>query len=447
MPGFTPRSESGPSARIHLMFRSGAGGAALALVLAGCSASTAAEEESERVEVATWVQEVASSASPTPEPGDPVESPQAPSEPVEFTLVMAGDMLPHASVNKAADAALDAPDDGTYDFTPLMEPVRPWIENADIALCSLEVPLAPPGRDISAYPVFAAPNELTASLQALGWDGCATATNHSLDSGVAGLEHTLEVMDSIGMGHTGTGRTPEETVSPQFYEVEKDGATITIAHLSATTFHNDYTDPSQYAQSLHALEAEQIDRLAAEAREAGADIVVFTPHWGQEYWHEPDGLQQEIAATLAAGGNVDVVMGGHAHVPQPIVNLDGGVHGDGMWVAYSMGNFLSNQDEECCDISTASGLIMRAQITADPGTGEARVTGISWSGASVDTDGGQLLHPMQALVDGERPEGLTLTDDRIAARWDDLIGRMGEDLYDPAPPESGGAVVRVVPRG
>lgn len=408
-----------------------AASAALLVVLAAC---TPVEVSSEGTSAPATTP--AATAEPTPEP---TPTP----EPVEFTLVMAGDMLPHASVNKAADAAL--PGDGTYDFAPLMEEVRPWIENADIALCSLEVPLAPPGRAISAYPVFAAPNELTASLQAVGWDGCATATNHSLDSGVAGLEHTLDVMDSIGMGHTGTGRTPEETTSAQFYTVAKDGVEITIAHLSATTFHNDYTDPADYAPSLHALEADQIDRLAAEARVDGADIVVFTPHWGQEYWHEPDGLQQEIVATLAAGGNVDVVLGGHSHVPQPIVKADGGVDGDGMWVAYSMGNFLSNQDENCCNISTATGLLVRVNITAEP-SGDVRVAGVTWTANTVDTQGGQLLHPIQELVDGERPAGLTLTDARIQSRWDDLVGHMGQDLYDPAPPEAGGAVVTVVPR-
>jgi poly-gamma-glutamate synthesis protein (capsule biosynthesis protein) len=60
------------------------------------------------------------------------------------------------------------------------------------------------------------------------------------------------------------------------------------------------------------------------------------------------------AATLAASGQVDVVLGGHSHVPQPLIRLDGGADGDGMWVGYSMGNFLSNQDEKCCDITTAT---------------------------------------------------------------------------------------------
>lgn len=302
----------------------------------------------------------------------------------------------------------------------------------------------PRGRGPSAYPVFGAPEQLIDSLRRVGWDGCATATNHSLDRGVPGLVRTLEVMDEVGLGHTGTGRTPEETVSAQFYEVERDGASFTLAHLSATTFHNDYTDPSQYADSLHALDAEAIVELARGAREDGADLVLFTPHWGQEYWHEPDGLQQDVAATLAASGQVDVVLGGHSHVPQPLIRLDGGADGDGMWVGYSMGNFLSNQDEKCCDITTATAMIPRVEITV---TGEdVRVTDVTWSAAMIDTDGRQRLHPIQPLLDGDRPDGLTLTDERIRARWDAMTSVLGTDRYDPAPP-SGGAEVTVVPRG
>nr|NLD41247.1 CapA family protein [Actinomycetales bacterium] len=373
--------------------------------------------------------EPATTPPPTPEP-----------EAVVFSLVMAGDVLPHATVNRNASLG-----DGTYDYAPMMEYVRPWIENADLALCSLEVPIAPPGTEVSAYPVFGAPAELISSLQNVGWDGCATATNHSLDRRVAGLEHTLEIMDQVGMGHTGTGRTPEETVSPQFYEVAKDGAVLTVAHLSATTFHNDFTDPSQYADSLHALEATQIDQLAKQAKVDGADIVVFTPHWGQEYWKSPDGLQQEISAALARGGNVDVVLGGHPHVPQQLELVPGGPDGEGMWTAYSMGNFLSNQDEKCCNIATATGLFVNVEITREP-SGDARVTGATWSAGTVDTDGRQRLYPIQALVDGERWEGITLSDSRIQARYDDLIAQMGAEQYRPEPPEPGGAVVTVIPR-
>lgn len=384
---------------------------------------------------------VAASAPATAVPATPSPSPSpTPDPPVVFTLVTAGDVLPHATVNRNAQTA-----DGGYDYVPLMEPVRAWIEGADLALCSLEVPLAPAGEAPSAYPVFGAPEQLISSLQAIGWDGCATATNHSLDRRVPGLVRTLEVMDAVGLGHTGTGRTPEETVSAQFYTVEKDGAVLTLAHLSATTFHNDYTDPSQYADHLHALDAAQIVELARQARADGADIVLFTPHWGQEYWDEPDGLQQEIAATLAASGQVDLVLGGHSHVPQPLVKLDGGPDGAGMWVGYSMGNFLSNQDEKCCDISTATGLLLRSEITVSP-DGDAAVTGVTWSGATIDTAGRQRLYSIQQLRDGASFADLTLGPDRVQARWADLEAVMGLDAYAPAPPEPGGAVVTVIRR-
>ncbi len=381
----------------------------------------------------------ADTGAPTSPPVTEEPEPEPVPEPVVFTLVTAGDVLPHATVNRNAAVA------GGYDYVPLMEPVRPWIENADIALCSLEVPLAPPGQAPSAYPVFGAPEQLISSLQAIGWDGCATATNHSLDRRVPGLVHTLDVMDAVGLGHTGTGRTPEETVSAQFYDVEKNGVTLTIAHLSATTFHNDYTDPAQYAAHLHALDAARIVDLARQARADGADIVLFTPHWGQEYWHEPDGLQQSIAATLAASGEVDVVLGGHSHVPQPLVKLDGGPGGNGMWVGYSMGNFLSNQDENCCNIATATGLLVRTDITVSP-DGSAAVTGVSWSGATIDTAGRQRLYPIQSLLDGATAPELTLTPGRVQARWQKLESVMGLENYDPAPPEPGGAVVTVISR-
>lgn len=382
------------------------------------------------------------SPEPTDEP-EPTPEPEPEPEPVVFSLMMAGDVLPHATVLRNAEVG-----DGTYDFVPMMEPVREFIEGADLALCSLEVPLAPEGETPSAYPVFGAPVELLSSLKEVGWDGCATATNHALDRREPGLFRTIDAMDEVGLGRTGTGRDAEEAASAQFYEVEKDGVAITVAHLSATTFHNDYTDTAQFSSVLHGLtDANGIIDLARQARVDGADIVVFTPHWGQEYWKEPDGLQESIASDLAASGLVDVVLGGHAHVPQPLVKLPGGVRGNGMWVAYSMGNFLSNQDEKCCNVSTSTGMMPRVTIVAEGD--DVTVDDVTWSGAMVDTDGRQRLYPIQALLDGERPEGITLNPDRIRNRWNAMTAILGTEQYDPEPPGtdgSGGAAVTVIPR-
>lgn len=381
----------------------------------------------------------ATSAAPTTT--TPAASPSPESEPVSFTLVTAGDVLPHTTVNKDAQLA-----DGTWDYVPEMEPMRAYIEGADIALCHLEVPFAPEGEAITAYPVFGAPADLATSLKAIGWDGCSNASNHSLDKGREGLEYTIDVLDAAGLGHAGTGSTAAEAAAAQLYEVSRDGQSFVLAQISATTFHNDYTDPTQWSDVLSPLtDSASIIASAKAARAAGADIVVFTPQWGQEYWKEPDVLQQQLASEIAASGEVDVILGGHPHVPQPMVKLDGGPDGEGMWVAYSQGNFLSNQDEACCDISTSTGLIMEATIEVDGD--DARVTNVTWSGSTVDTAGMQRVYPIQSLLDGAQPELLTLSADRIQSRWESLVAIMGTDQYDPAaPPQTGGATVTVLPK-
>src|SRR5690606_40420202 len=83
---------------------------------------------------------------------------------------------------------------------------------------------------------------------------------------------------------------------------------------------------------------------ATAAREAGADLVVATIHWGVEYQLAPNVEQEAMAQALAESGQIDLVVGTHPHVPQPYALLDGGPDGSGMWVAWSLGNFISNQD-------------------------------------------------------------------------------------------------------
>ncbi|WP_255347162.1 CapA family protein [Cellulomonas sp. KRMCY2] len=142
--------------------------------------------------------------SPTP---TPTPTPTRPPDAV-FTLVAAGDVLLHEPVIGSARTA-----DG-YDFAPLLAPIQPWVAGADLALCHLEVPIAPPGTPTSGYPMFGAPVEITASLAANGWDGCSTASNHSVDRGLAGVVTTLDALDAAGLGHVGTARTAEEAAAP-----------------------------------------------------------------------------------------------------------------------------------------------------------------------------------------------------------------------------------------
>ena len=131
------------------------------------------------------------------------------------------------------------------------------------------------------------------------------------------------------------------------------------------------------------ISAEELTERAAEARADGADVVVVSAHWGTEYLHEPDETQRAYGQALADGGEVDLVLGSHPHTPQPLEQLEGGPDDEGMWVVWSMGNFLTNQDEACCVMETATGVIIHAEVEVSQDE-TTRVTEVDWSPVTVD---------------------------------------------------------------
>ncbi|ROR74042.1 CapA family protein [Bogoriella caseilytica] len=405
-------------------------------------------------------------AEPSPDPEtspEPTQEPEPEFEPAEFTIVSSGDVLPHATVNCSADWATtgDAweaypqnctqtwPGDGQgWDFYPLMAGVEHWIAGADLALCSLEVPIAPEGEQVTAYPMFGAPDELIAGLGELGFDGCNTATNHSMDRGSAGLMRTLDLLDEAGMGHVGTARTETEAEQPQLYVLERGGREITIAHIAGTTIDNGLPPPADQPWMVSDADPDRLSEQARQAREDGADLVIASLHWGIEYVHEPVTEQLEIAEALAADGQIDLIYGNHSHTPQPIETLDGGPHGTGMPVVWSMGNFISNQDELCCIMETATGTMVVATVAVDT-EGVAQVTDLQWAANTVDRLGAQRIWPLAELLEtdpAERPSGLQLSEADLERRYARVTEVMGTELERPEAPEPSGEPVVVVPR-
>jgi len=88
--------------------------------------------------------------------------------------------------------------------------IRPLVSAADLAVCHLETPLSPTGRNLSGYPRFNAPPQLAAAIRAAGYDACSVASNHSMDQGVQGVAGTLAVLDKAGLRHAGNGRSTRE---------------------------------------------------------------------------------------------------------------------------------------------------------------------------------------------------------------------------------------------
>ena len=370
----------------------------LAILLAGAWGVTAAWHAIVAQTAPTATSGWSATPSPTLTPTTPPDA--------EFTIVAAGDVLPHIPVLTSARTS-----DGSYSFAALLSGLDPWVQGADLALCHLEVPVAPPGTALHGYPMFTGPAALVDALRAQGWDGCSTASNHAVDAGQAGIAATLAALDKAGLGHVGTARSATEAAQPQLYRLERAGQRITVAHLAATYATNGIPVDADKPWSVNLMDARTLVAQAVAARAAGADLVVASVHCCTEYQTQPTPAQVAFDQALADSGAIDVVFGHHAHVPQPVAKLAGGPRGAGMWVFYGLGNYLSNQDSACCSPKTDSGLLATVHVRRPPG-GPASVTGVEWTGVTVDRLSGHRVHALPDIAAGTR----TLRPAVVAAR-------------------------------
>ena len=321
-----------------------------------------------------------------------------PAGPVSFTLVAAGDVLPHGSVVD------DAMRSGTFNMEPLWSELDPWISGADLAICHMETPVAPPGTNPSGFPVFSAPPEIVPALKQQGWDGCSTASNHMVDKSWAGIVASLGAFDAVRMGAVGTSISPEEASLPQLYKVQAGNRFITVAHISWAYGTNGLPVPADklWAVNLfnaNASDASGIIAQAKAARDAGADVVIASIHCCVEYQTQPTAAQRALFQEIADSGLVDLIIGHHAHVPEPIEKLSGGPGGKGMWAAFGLGNYISNQDFSTVGhAETASGVLLTATFTV--AVDKTVDVGVEWTGITVDRTGGHTLHVLADIPNG-----------------------------------------------
>jgi poly-gamma-glutamate capsule biosynthesis protein CapA/YwtB (metallophosphatase superfamily) len=275
-----------------------------------------------------------------------------------FDIVASGDLLVHSPVWERARAL----GHGRYDFRPLFAGVRPIVKRAALALCHIETPMGagPP----TGYPIFNSPPELARAVAWTGWDICSTASNHAVDKGQFGIERTLRALDRAGVRHTGSFRTRREARQLLFVSVRG----LRVAFLSYTYSTNGVATP--YPWSVNLISTRTVVADAREARRRGADLIIANLHWGDEFVHEPNLQQRDLARYLLRRGIVDVIVGQHAHVVQPIGRIRG------RFVVFGEGNLLSNQTGACCPAASQDGLIAVIHVRA---VGRrAEVTGVDY---------------------------------------------------------------------
>ena len=247
------------------------------------------------------------------------------------------------------------------------------ISEADLALCHLETPLSPDNTNLSVPDrlVFNTPREMADALAGAGFDGCEFASNHTMDMGIDGLAATEEVVREAGMGYAGPTADEERSGRAEVYEVPAEGGTAQVAHLAYTyTYPNSGTPtttvpgeaPWLVDASWPNLDSDGILEQAGAARDEGADFVVVSMHWGNEYQAQPTEDQTRIAGDLLSSGEVDLILGTHVHVIQPCEQVEG------RHVIYGLGNFLSNQSPDThasLAPATQEGMVATFTLTRD----------------------------------------------------------------------------------
>ena len=348
--------------------------AMFALIVAGAAVSIALDREAPARDPAASP-DSDEAAEDTPPAGSDAADTTATAAPQEgprtFTIAATGDLLIHESV---ADAARTA--DG-WDFAPMFARVAPILRAADLAVCHVETPLSPNNARLSYFPAFIVPRELAAAIADAGYDTCSLASNHATDAGREGVVGTIAALDRAQVTHAGMALSAEARARVTL--LEAGGATV--AHLSYTYGFNNGELPEDEAYLSNVIDEAVILDEARRARQEGADFVVLSMHWGKNYDAAPDELQTGVGPRVLASPHIDLILGHHAHVVQPVTQIGS------EFLVYGLGNFLSNQSPESCDecpVATQDGVIVHLTVTEDTASGQWRVSEISHTPTWVD---------------------------------------------------------------
>ncbi|MFI0962577.1 CapA family protein [Streptomyces sp. NPDC021080] len=247
-----------------------------------------------------------------------------------FTVAAAGDILMHPQLIDQARADARETGRGTagLDFGPLMAGIKPVISKADLAICHMEPVIGKPNGPFETYPDFLVPPQIAGTVKDIGYDTCSTASNHSLDHGYTGVKRTLDTLDAAGLEHTGSFRTKKDSLTPLIMDVKG----VKVAQLSFAFGFNAHELPRDKPWLVNQNDLGRIEAAEKRARAAGAEVVILSIHWGREHRPNPTVPQLEFARRLARETDIDLVIGHHGHVVQPMEKVDG------TWIAYSLGN-------------------------------------------------------------------------------------------------------------
>jgi len=280
----------------------------------------------------------------------------------KIKLLFVGDIMMHQPQLDAAKV----PGTDDYDFAPSFQMVKPLIQEADLAFGNLELTL-PGHRPYKGWPSFRSPDALATALYEAGFDVLTTANNHSNDGRKVGLTHTIELLRNIGFYQTGTfsDTTKRDVDYPLL--IYKKGFRLAILNYTYGT-DNKPNYPPTY---VNKIDDQLIRKDLLNAKKLKPDVIIVMMHWGREYKLIQHQTEERLASQMMDWG-ANIIVGSHPHVVQPIKTR--GVGADKKVVAYSLGNFISNQKQA----NTEGGIFLEIELTKTKNQKTA-ITDLSYS--------------------------------------------------------------------
>lgn len=347
------------------------------------------------------------------------------------SIVAVGDILIHEDQLKAQFNE----ETGEYNFENNFKYVKSHIDSADIALANFETTLAGEKQKYTGFPLFNSPSSIVDAMKSCGFDVLSTINNHTIDRGSAGVLGTLEEIQKRKLIAVGT----RDNLEDKPYTIEEvKGIKLGIISYSFETPRkgekktlNALEIPSDVVNLLNTFSYEHIDEdlnkikvQIEEMKSKGAEAIIFFIHWGNEYERKPNHHQIRIANALSDYG-VDVILGSHPHVIQPIEFITSEKTGKRTLVVYSMGNFISNQQyERTNNRYTEDGIIVNIQIKKSVESNDITISEVSYIPTWVHryTDNNKFVYEVLPLTDAlASKEKYNLSDSAVVWRAENSV--------------------------
>ncbi len=308
-----------------------------------------------------------------------------PTEIKTATIGVMGDLLLHPQVQDGSKLG-----DDIYDFTPMFKYIKPYMDELDYGVINFEGTLSTKAWGYSGYPLFRYPENVIDSTLISGFNMMLTANNHIGDGKPRGFQNTLNLFENKGADYIGSRK---DTTGKQYlvkdingikvgmsnwtYGVIAANGRVSVNGIPVTTKDEMLVNVFDY-QKLPEFYEKQKELIAA-MKEEGAEVIVYYMHWGNEYKIVNNNYQTQMAQELSNMG-VEVIVGGHPHVLEPIEYLTSADGTNNTIIIYSLGNAVSNQRINYMDKKTGhteDGVLFKFEITKN-GDDKAYVSGASY---------------------------------------------------------------------